>query len=242
MAKRFLEWLSIPEDAAWLDVGCGTGALAEEIAAAAAPSRVEGVDPSAAFIEQATTRLVEPIFSFQIGDALDLPHPDSTFDVVASALVLTFLPDPNRGVREMARVTCPGGTVASYVWDYAGEMQMMRLFWDIASDLLSSARAVHEGLRFTLARPDELEALFAEAGLKDVVTAPLQIRTRFADFDDYWQPFLGGVGPGPAYVGSLTEEERLRLEEVLRERLPVGVDGSIDLIARAWAVRGSVSA
>jgi len=242
VAERFLDWLAIGSNAAWLDVGCGTGALSEAIAGAAEPSRVEGVDPSAAFIEQATARLTDPVFSFQIGDALDLPHPDSTFDVVASALVLTFLSDPARGVREMARVTRPGGTVASYVWDYAGEMQMMRLFWDIASELLPSARAAHEGLRFTLARPEELDALFDDAGLAEVVTAPLEIHTRFADFDDYWQPFLGGVGPAPAYVGSLPEGDRRRLEEALREGLPVAADGSIDLIARAWAVRGAVPA
>ena len=238
VAERFIEWLDAPPGASWLDVGCGTGALSAQIAASTAPSRVEGIDPSAAFIEQASTRLTGPIFSFQVGDALELPHPDSTFDLVASALVLTFLPDASRGVGEMVRVTKPGGTVASYVWDYAGKMQMMRYFWDVAVELYPSARAAHEGLRFTLAQPEELAALFEEAGLADVATTPLEIRTRFADFDDYWQPFLGGQGPAPGYVGSLGEDERSRLRLALKERLPTGKDGSIDLIARAWAVRG----
>lgn len=172
---------------------------------------------------------------------MDLPHPDSTFDFVVSALVLTFLPDASRGLGEMVRVTRPGGIVASYVWDYAGEMQMMKYFWDVAVELYPSARAVHEGLRFTLAQPEELEALFQGAGLVNVTTAPLEIRTRFLDFDDYWQPFLGGQGPAPGYVASLGEDERERLRRTLQARLPVGDDGSIDLVARAWAVRGDVS-
>lgn len=240
VAERFIEWLDAAPGASWLDVGCGTGALSAEIAASTGPGRVEGIDPSPGFIDQASRRLTGQVFSFQVGDALQLPHPDSTFDVVASALVLTFLSDASRGVDEMVRVTKPGGTVASYVWDYAGKMQMMRYFWDVAVELDPSARAVHEGLRFTLAQPKELEALFEEAGLVDVVTTPLEIATRFEDFYDYWQPFLGGTGPAPGYVESLAEHERERLREALKERLPIADDGSIDLLARAWAVRGSV--
>src|SRR5688500_8948505 len=101
VAERFIEWLNASPGASWVDVGCGTGALSAEIAASTAPSRVEGIDPSDGFIEQAKQRLTEPVYTFEVGDALDLPHPDATFDYVASALVLTFLPDPSRGVREM---------------------------------------------------------------------------------------------------------------------------------------------
>jgi SAM-dependent methyltransferase len=238
VAGAFIEWLDVAPNAAWLDVGCGTGALSEAIAAGAAPSRIEGVDPSSAFLLEAATRLHAPIFSFRVGSASRLPYPDSTFDVVASALVLTFLPDASQGVREMVRVTTPGGTVASYVWDYAGEMQMMKYFWDVAAELFQSARDAHEGLRFELARPEALVALFGDAGLLEVDTTPLEIRTRFADFDDYWQPFLGGQGPAPGYVTTLGKGERDRLRDALEERLPVADDGSIDLLARAWGVKG----
>lgn len=214
--------------------------MSEAIASTAAPSRVEGIDPSQAFLDQASSRLTAPLFSFRTGDAVDLPQADDTFDVVASALVLTFVPDPAAGVREMVRVAKPQGTVASYVWDYAGEMQMMRRFWDVAMDLLPSARELHEGLRFTLARPDELVDLFEGAGLKSVDTAPLQIDTVFADFDDYWEPFLGGQGPAPGYVASLGDDDRERLRVALKEHLPSAEDGSISLVARAWGVKGTV--
>lgn len=240
VAARFVEWLDVDPRASWLDVGCGTGALSAAIADATAPSRVDGIDPSAAFIEQAVTRLTAPELSFRVGDALQLPYPESSFDVVASALVLTFLPDTSLGVREMVRVTRPGGTVASYVWDYSGEMQMMRYFWDVAAELLPSARGVDEGLRFPLARPEALSALFSQAGLSDVTTTSLEIGTRFVDFDDYWQPFLGGQGAAPGYVASLGEDERDLLRDALHQKLPIANNGSIDLLARAWAVRGTV--
>lgn len=125
-ARDFVRWLDVPSGATWVDVGCGTGALSTEIARIASPERVDGIDPSSAFIEQAAASLDGPVFSFRVGDALELPQTDSTYDVAASALVLNFLPDPRRGVEEMARVTKPGGVVASYVWDYADGMQMLR--------------------------------------------------------------------------------------------------------------------
>lgn len=141
----------------------------------------------------------------------------------------------------MSRVAKEGGTVASYVWDYAGEMQMMKYFWDVASSLDERAREVHEGLRFPLAQPDELANLFRQTGLSGVVTTPLEIRTNFASFDDYWEPFLGGQGPAPGYVASLSEKDRERLKEALSQSLPIQDDGSVDLLARAWAVKGTTN-
>lgn len=239
VAREFIGWVGVPAGAGWLDVGCGTGALSEEIASLSAPSRVEGIDPSSAFVAEAERRLTSPVFSFHVGDALSLPHPDSTFDAVASALVLTFLSDPALGVREMARVAKPGSIVASYVWDYSGEMQMMKCFWEVASELDHRAGAIDERLRFALAHPDELELLFGGAGLTGVVSTPLEIRTRFASFDDYWEPFLGGQGSAPGYVASLSEDQRTRLRDALKERVPVEEDGSVDLLARAWGVKGT---
>ena len=238
VAVRFIEWLNAAPGASWLDVGCGTGALSSEIARSAAPSRVDGIDPSSAFIQQAADGLVGPLVSFQVADALAIPHPDSTFDITASALVLTFVPDPTRAVREMVRVTKPAGTIAAYVWDYAGEMQMMRYFWDVAVDLFPRARDAHEGLRFELADPEELAVLFEAGGLDDILTAPLVIPTRFVDFEDFWQPFLGGQGPAPGFVASLGDGDRELLRDELERRLPIAEDRSIELTARAWAVRG----
>ena len=132
----------------------------------------------------------------------------------------------------------PGGTIAAYVWDYAGKMELMRHFWDEAAALDPQAAALDEGRRFPLCTPEALCTLFAAAGLGAVEAAPIEIETAFRDFDDYWQPFLGGQGPAPAYAMALDEAARNRLRDRLRARLPVRNDGSIALTARAWAVRG----
>ncbi|HUS13718.1 MAG TPA: SAM-dependent methyltransferase, partial [Chloroflexia bacterium] len=141
-------------------------------------------------------------------------------------------------VADWARVARPGATVAAYVWDYAGEMQMMRYFWDVAGALDPAAAAIEEGLRFPLCQPDPLADLFHQAPLADVTVRPIDIPTHFRDFDDYWTPFLGGQGPAPSYTMALPEDRRATLRERLRATLPTEPDGSIALIARAWAVRG----
>ena len=183
--------------------------------------------------------MTDPRASFAVGDAQALDHADAFFDAVASSLVLNFLPDPGRGVAEMARVVRPGGVVAGYVWDYAGEMQLMRRFWDAAVALDPAAADLDEGRRMAGCNPPALEALFSGAGLARVETRGIDAPTVFAGFDDYWEPFEGGQGPAPGYCVSLPEDRRAALRERLRETLPVEADGSIRLIARAWAVRGT---
>lgn len=138
----------------------------------------------------------------------------------------------------MARVTRPGGVVAVYVWDYADHMQLMRHFWDAAGALDPTARELDEGQRFPLCRPEPLAQLFQAAGLRAVATRAIDIPTVFRDFDDYWLPFLGGEGPAPGYATALSEERRAALRQRLRASLPIATDGSIQLVARAWAVRG----
>lgn len=238
IARAFLPWLEMPRDARWLDVGCGTGALTGLVLESADPEEVAGVDPSPVFVDHARAQVRDPRAAFSVAGAEQLPFDDGAFDAVVSGLVLNFVPDATAGAAEMTRVVRPGGVVAAYVWDYADGMQLMRAFWDAAVALDPAARAADEGRRFPLCRPQPLAELLTAAGLREVETRAVEVPTRFADFDDYWRPFLAGNAPAPAYAQSLDDERRTRLRERIRANLPAGPDGSISLTARAWAVRG----
>lgn len=240
IAPEFLAWLSIPAGRRWLDVGCGTGAVCATIVDLCSPSSVTGVEPSAGFLEAASKNLAGRA-TFHQGSAMRIPLDDASVDVVVSGLVLNFVADPRGALREMARVTDSGGTIASYVWDYAGKMELVRFFWDAAVELDPDAAELHEGVRFPLCRPEALEDLFAGAGLEEVEAKPIDTPTLFANFDEYWRPFLGGQGPAPAYAMSLDETARARLRDRIRERLPIAANGTISLTARAWAVRARVA-
>jgi SAM-dependent methyltransferase len=238
VAAELVGWLGLAEGGAWLDVGCGTGALSQAVLAAADPALVVGVDPSEGFLAHAQARLAGRA-RLVAADARWLPAGDARFDAVVGGLVLNFVPDPGRAVREMARVARAGGRVAAYVWDYAGRMELMRHFWDAAAALDPAAAELDEGRRFGLCRPEPLARLFRDAELAGVEVRPIEVPTRFRDFDDYWAPFLGGQGPAPGYAMSLDEPRRAALREALRRRLPVATDGSIPLVARAWAAAGT---
>jgi len=238
VARRFLSWLAIPPAKGWLDVGCGTGALTETIIEGNAPARIDAIDPSPAYLTFARDRIPDGRARFLAADAESLPQPDQSTDVIVSGLALNFVPHPDTALIEMKRVARTGGTVAVYVWDYAGEMQLMRYFWDAAVALDQSALQLDEGRRFPMCNPVVLETFFRNAGLGSVESIAIDVPTRFKNFDDYWNPFLGGQGPAPGYAMSLDENDRTALREKIRAALPVAADGSIDLIARAWAVRG----
>ena len=240
VARAFLNWLGTMPGGRWLDVGCGTGALTGTVLAVASPRQVMSVDASVGYVSHARADVPDERASFVVGDAEHLPFARAPFDVVVSGLVLNFLPQPEQGVAEMTQVARRGGMVAAYVWDYAGEMQLMRHFWDAAVDLEPRARDLDEGRRFPICRPEPLAQLFRDAGLEDVDVRAIDVPTVFQDFADYWAPFLGGQGPAPGYAVSLGDEHRTALRERIRTRLPVAADGSIPLMARAWAVRGTV--
>jgi SAM-dependent methyltransferase len=238
VAKEFLDWLEVPGGKDWLDVGCGTGALTQSILDHAKPESVRGIDPSRGFVEHAKQHITDPRASFQVGDAQSLPVPEEHVDAAVSGLVLNFVTQPEQAAAEMARVTRDGGVVAAYVWDYAGKMEMLRSFWDAVVTLDTGATAIDEGNRFPICRPEPLQELFANAGLRGVETRSIDVPTRFKDFDDFWSPFLGGQGPAPSYAAALDHERQTILRDFIRSQLPIRKDGSIHLIARAWAVRG----
>ena len=238
VAPVFLDWLGIPPGRRWLDVGCGTGALSDAIVARCEPRSVVGVDPSEPFVEHATAAVADDRATFAVGTAADTGLHDGDVDVVVSALVLNFVPDLAEALREARRVVRPGGIVAGYVWDYADGMQLLRRFWDAAVALDPGARALDEGVRFPDAAPEPLATAFEAAGLTTVDVRAIEVPTAFASFADLWTPFLSGTGPAPAYVASLTEPARKALRERFRASVAAEPDGSVRLIARAWAVRG----
>jgi SAM-dependent methyltransferase len=239
VARRFVPWVGAPTGSRWLDVGSGTGALTRVILDQAAPEAVVGVEPSDGFRRYAVDAVRDDRASFRAGEATALPVGDAEFDVAVAGLVLNFVADPSTAMAELCRATRPGGTLAAYVWDYSGGMQLIHRFWEVAAEQDPAAGQIDEAARFDLCRPEPFRALFEDAGLVDVVLEGIEVPTVFTDFDDYWTPFLGGQGPAPTYLAQRTEEQRTAIREALRERLPTAADGSIPLTARAWAVRGT---
>ncbi|MDQ6752135.1 MAG: class I SAM-dependent methyltransferase [Actinomycetota bacterium] len=238
VAAEFLRWLPEWEAQTWCDVGCGTGALTHAILADRLPTRVVGVDPSVGYLADAGRNASDPRAEFRVGTASAIPAADGEFDCVVSALLLNFVPDPLEALTEMTRVARAGALIAGYVWDYAGAMDLLRSFWDAATELDPDAGALDEGRRFPLCQPDPLLQLFRSAGLDGVYVHPIEVPTVFADFDDVWRPFLGGQGPAPGYCADLDPGRRRALRENLRARLPHEASGAIRLRARAWAVCG----
>lgn len=237
MAHAFIQWLSPPPALHWLDLGCGTGALSETILAHASPTSVLAIDPSEALVAFAQRRLADPRITFQVGEALNLPVDPHSIQIAVSGLVLNFIPAPVVALQAMRRALHPDGMIALYVWDYAGKMEMLRYFWDNAVALDPGARVLDEGVRFPVCQPDALSQVCAEAGLHHIDVSGIEVSMTFVDFADYWSPFLGGQGPAPGYMAGLGVTSRTALEERLRTTLPFREDGSLNLVARAWAVR-----
>ncbi len=182
VAREFIRWLASPGRRQWLDVGCGTGALSQTILVLAKPKRVKGIDRSDGFINTARSRVNHPSAEFSTGDAQDLPVESETYDASVSGLVLNFVPQPEQMVAEMARAARKNGTVALYVWDYAGKMQFMRHFWNAAAALDPAASDLDEGRRFPFCNPKSLTKLFQEAGILHTEARPIDIPTEFQKF------------------------------------------------------------
>jgi SAM-dependent methyltransferase len=238
VAPLFLSWLQIPPERRWVDVGSGTGALCAAILDGCSPSAVTGVEPSEGFLKAAHPNLSSRATLTQ-GTAATIPLGDRTADVVVCGLVLNFVPDVGAALAEMARVLKSGGTLGGYVWDYSDRMELIRHFWDAAAELDPDSAKLDEGVRFPLCKPEALLATLRDAGLRSPEVTAIDVPTEFPTFDAYWSPFLGGQGPAPAYAMSLDQTARTRLRDRLRERLPIAPDGSVALVARAWAFRAS---
>ena len=238
IAHRFLDWLAVPSAGSWVDIGCGTGVLSSAILGQCNPGKVVGIDPSETFLAAVRSQLRDARFDCRQGSGEAIAFDDHEFSAAVSGLVLNFVADPRQMVAEMKRVVRSGGHVASYVWDYAGHMQIMRYFFDAATELDVKAREFDDGVKAPICRPDALSALFEEAGLTAVEVQAIDIPAAFASFEDYWTPFLGGTGSGPKYCASLTADAKAELRERIKGRLPTGPNGEILLAVRAWAVKG----
>lgn len=240
LAPRFVSWLRVPGDAHWLDVGCGTGALTDAICENADPASVVGCDPAEPFIEYARAHSQDSRASFAVAGIGSLPERVHGYGSVTSLFVLNFFTDPKVAINEMRSLAASGGNVSACVWDYAGRMEFLRRFWDVASAADPKAEELDEGKRFPICQPEKLLDLFSVGALREVRCEAIEIPTEFSSFDDYWRPFLGGTGPAPSYVASLDADRRIDLARKLERTLPRRPDGTIALIARAWAVRGTV--
>jgi len=219
-----------------LDVGCGPGALTAELVAVLGADRVAAAEPSEPFADACRARV--PGVRVEVAPAEALPFEDGEFDHALAQLVVNFMSDAPAGVREMARVTRPGGTVAAAVWDYAGEMTLLRGFWDAAA-AVDPAASERDESRMPYSSPGALATLWSDAGLTDVSDSAVVVGAHYDGFDDLWAPLDQGIGPAGAYAASLDAGLRTALKTELRRRLGVG-DEPFRLTARAWVACGRV--
>lgn len=214
-----------------IDVGCGPGALAAELVERVGAANVAAVDPSEPFVEAAKARHAG--VDVRLASAEHVPFPDDSFDIAIAQLVVHFMTDPVAGLREMARVTRPGGVVAACVWDHAGGRGPLSVFWQAAIELDPT---VHDESQLAGARQGHLADLFAAAGLDQVEASEVTATLQHATFDEWWEPYTRGVGPAGGYVARLEPEGRARLREACRRRLP---DAPFTIVSIAWAARGT---
>jgi ubiquinone/menaquinone biosynthesis C-methylase UbiE len=243
VGKTFLEWLRPPNDARWLEVGCGTGAFTQVILDHGAPGEVVGIDPAEAQLAFAEQKVSGANIVFRCGDALELPFADHDFDIAVSALVLNFVPDQEKMVSEMTRVVRPSGEVALYVWDFADRKPVAQhIAAAIAARDSEAAKRAASGQQFQTTSPEYLRRLFEDGGLVDTETRTIEIDVRFRDFDDYWSANTEFASPVGQYVSGLSADDREKFIAEVKRLLPLSADGSIEYVARANAVRGIVPA
>ncbi|HSB16651.1 MAG TPA: methyltransferase domain-containing protein [Bryobacteraceae bacterium] len=241
VAPLLVDFSGLPDEGRALDVGSGTGSLAFAIAKRKERSHVLGIDPSEAYVAYANSRNPFPgRVRFQVGNAQQLQFPDAAFAATLSLLVFNFIPDREKALREVRRVTTAGGRISAAVWDYGAGMRMLRFFWDAAVSIDARAERFDEK-HMPLCRASELSELWKQGGLKSVHEQPLDITMRFESFADYWDAFLLGQGPAGAYARTLGRDRLEALRGAVKRRLSLSADDRpFTLPARAWAVRGTV--
>ena len=236
VGEAFLDWLTPGPGLRWLDVGCGSGAFTEMLLARCAPVSVEGIDPSAGQLAYARARPAARMAQFRQGDAMALPFTADTFDAAVMPLVVFFVPDPARGVAEMARVVCAGGLVTAYAWDLPGggfPYEALKV------EMRGLGAVVPEPPSPDASRIDALRELWADAGLEAIEARPISVQRTFAGFDDYWTTILGSASAGPK-LAAMSSGDLALLKTRLRAQLPADAAGGITCSGRANAVRGRV--
>ena len=230
----FLDWLAPPSGLRWIDIGCGNGAFTELLVERCAPVEVQGIDPSEAQLAFARTRPAARVAEFRNGSAMELPFADGSFDAAVMALVIFFVPDPSKGVVEMARVVRPGGTIAAYAWDILGggfplepvRLEMQAMGVEIAQPPSPGA-----------SRIEALRELWHTAGLEGVETREITVRRSFEGFEDFWTTSRLSSSMGPA-IAAMAASDVEQLKARVRARLPAEAAGRLTCSARANAVKG----
>jgi len=234
--ETFLDWLAPKPGLRWLDVGCGNGAFTEMLVERCAPASVHGIDPSEAQLAYARARPASHIAQFRQGDAMALPFPDDMFDAAVMPLVIFFVPEPAKGVAEMVRVVCPGGTVAAYAWDMLGSGFPYEA---LRNEMRGMGIVVPMPPSPDASRMDSMRDLWTGAGLVAIEKRELTVQRTFADFDDYWTTILGGPSVGPQ-LATMASDDIALLKTRMRALLRADATGRITCSARANAVKGRV--
>ena len=239
VAEDFLNWIDVPKNLRWLDVGCGNGAFTEEVIARCAPAAVTAVDPSNDQLAYARTRPGARMADFRIGEAEKLPFAGNSFDAAAMALVLSFLPDPGKAVAEMARVVRPGGAITAYMWDIpGGGVPVHPIYLAMESMGFLSGRPPNP----TASERNAMRGFWEEAGLESIETRVIRISTVYSDFDDFWDSNVVPIGPQGKTIAGMAPGARKELRLRLRDHLPACPDGRIIYVACANSVKGRVRA
>ncbi len=238
VGPKFIDWLNPPKGLNWIDVGCGNGAFTEVLIAHASPGAVTGIDPSDGQIDYARKRPGAQMAQFRVADAQALPFADDSFDAASMALVITFLTDPQKAAREMARVVKPGGIVATYMWDIPGGGFPIR---PLAAAIKSLGLEEPARPNVESSRRENMHAIWQQAGLRSIDTTVIRIRVAYSGFDDFWTSSSAPIGPSGRALAAMSPSQMERVKARLREQLPIGADGRIAYDAFANAVRGRVS-
>jgi ubiquinone/menaquinone biosynthesis C-methylase UbiE len=239
VGETFLNWLDVPKNLRWLDVGCGNGAFTEELVARCAPATVMAIDPSDDQLAYARTRPGVKTADFCVGDAHELPFADGSFDVAIVALVISFLPDPIKAVSEMARVVRPAGWVATYMWDIpGGGAPVDPIYVAMESMGMTSVRPPYSAD----SRREAMQEFWKKAGLDSIETRAIRIPVVYSDFDEFWDSNTVPIGPQGKLIDGMLANARDELRTRLHRRLPIAADGSVVYQSFANAVKGRVPA